>query len=318
MLNRKAVEEVSEETAEKADMADAVATGENTVTDAQESASDADSKGAKKVFTTTGDITYTLYGETYTENQSDMMLRFFAQVLKRHQDIVNELPNYKGMNCVSLTDYTDAANRTEEMPSYFRVCRYFRYDNGSAVCVGTAYSAADKLKKMALLIQIVGEDSNVFSSEQVELPAIKAKAEKGSTVRGGNTADMSFKVFGEAFEASQVDMLGIVFSKMIEKHSGHLEEIAKECTCVDIIDYTTVDKEARPCYFKSSFNVYEVNGVKYSVGGGFSLKEKLRLIGKLIGICGEAADSVQIEGEEIMVSKSSKAGRKSKEDKQFL
>jgi hypothetical protein len=126
---------------------------------------------------------------------------------------------------------------------------------------------------------------------------------------------MSFKVYGEAYEASQSDMLGIIFSKVIEKHSELLKEIADNCTCVDIIDYSVVDKEARPCYFKSSLNVYEINGTKYSVGGGFSLKEKLRLIGKLIDLCGETVDCVEIEGEEIVVAKAVKTG---KGKKQFL
>ncbi len=273
----------------------------------------------KKAFSTTGNITYTLYGETYTENQSDMMLRFFAQVLKRHQQIVNELPSYKGMNCASLTDYSTAANVTEEMPSYFRVCRYFQYANGAAICIGTSYSASDKLKKMALLLQITGEDPSVFSSEQVELPVPRSKAEKGSSARNsGSSTDMSFRVFGKKYEANQTDMLGIIFSKMIEKHSDLLETIAEECTCVDVTDYSAVDKEDRPSYFRTSFHVYEVNGVKYTVGGGFSLKEKLRMIGKLIGICSESPDSIHIEGEELVIPSVRKPGKKNRPEKSFL
>lgn len=137
----------------------------------------AESEGEKKkVHTTTGDITYTLYGKQYTENQSDMMLRFFAQVLKFHQDMVEQLPEQRGMNCVSLTDYTNKANVTGDMPSYFRVCQYFRYENGQAICVGTAYGVKDKLKKMALLLDIVGEDPSIFHSEQVELPTVRKTA----------------------------------------------------------------------------------------------------------------------------------------------
>lgn len=157
---------------------------------ATQAESDSAPSEKKKVFTVTGDITYRLYDKEYTENQSDMMLRFFAQVLKRHQNMVDKLPEYRGMNCVSKTNYTDKANVDDSMPSYFRVCQYFEYENGQAICVGTAYAIKDKLKKMALLLDIVGEDPSIFQSAQVELPAIK-KAANEADIRspkapGGN------------------------------------------------------------------------------------------------------------------------------------
>ena len=253
----------------------------------------------KKKTSVTGDITYTLYGEEYTENQSDMMLRFFAQVLKRHQEFVAELPEYKGMNCASGVDYSKPENRTEDMPSYFRVCQYFTYENGQSVCIGTAYSVNDKLKKMAMLMNIVGEDLSVFSSEQIELPKVKKAGEKGATEGGSRGALLKFTVFGQAYEANQSDMLGIIFSKIIDKHPDKLQNIAKQITCVDLVDYTDVAKDDRPCYFRSSLNVYEVDGVKYSVGGGFSMKDKIRMIGNLIALCEEDEDCVSIDGIEI-------------------
>lgn len=142
------------------------------------------SEKAKKSYSLTGDITYQLYGEEYTENQSDMMLRFFAQVLKRHQHMIDELPSYKEMNCVSKTDYTLKENVTDDMKSYFRVCHYFVFDSGKAICVGTAYSLGDKLKKMAHLLKIVGEDVTIFSSNQVALPEIKERAAKSTESQG--------------------------------------------------------------------------------------------------------------------------------------
>ena len=63
--------------------------------------------------TSTGDIRFTLYGKEYELNQSDMMLTFFAHVLNKHQDIVDELPSYNGMNCVSDVDYSLSENRRQ-------------------------------------------------------------------------------------------------------------------------------------------------------------------------------------------------------------
>ena len=37
-----------------------------------------------------------LYGKEYELNQSDMMLTFFAHVLNKHQDIVDELLRIMG------------------------------------------------------------------------------------------------------------------------------------------------------------------------------------------------------------------------------
>ena len=55
----------------------------------------------------TGDVRYSIYGKEYEENQSDMMLRVFAQVLMRHPECVDTLPEQAGMNCAAKkTDIT--------------------------------------------------------------------------------------------------------------------------------------------------------------------------------------------------------------------
>lgn len=280
-----------------------------------------DSQSKKKVFSVTGDITYTLYGETYTENQSDMMLRFFAQVLKRHQDVVAELPNYKGMNCASAVNYMEKENRTDSMPSYFRVCQYFRFENGQAVCVGTAYGLNDKLKKMAALLKITGESEDVFASEQVELPAVKAAvveepSENGGKSEGrGNSSSVSYTVFGQAYTTNQVDMMCNIFRAFVEKHPDLLEEMAENFTCVALADYSHVAKEDKPTYFATG-NTYEINGKKYTIGGSYGMKEKIRLIEKLIAFCDEVADSVVIEGVELNVAP--KTTGRGKKEKSFL
>lgn len=119
-------------------------------------------------------ITYTLYGNTYTDNQSNMMLRTFDEVLKRHTSIVPYLPDCYGMNCTSSVDYTKPENRTDEMKSYFRICDTFHYPTGS-VCVGTAYNIADKMKKIAILLATCNEPESVFISADVALPAINQR-----------------------------------------------------------------------------------------------------------------------------------------------
>ena len=247
--------------------------------------------------TSTGDIRFTLYGKEYELNQSDMMLTFFAHVLNKHQDIVDELPSYNGMTCVSDVDYSLPKNRKADMPTYFRSCEFFEFANGSHICVGTSYSVVDKLKKMALLLNICGESPEIFSSEQVELPAVKVRG--GSSVSGkGSGALVKFSVYGNKYEQNQTDMLGTICSSVIAKHPDKLEEAADALLCIDVKDYTDVAKEDRPVYF-SSMNRYEVNGTAYSVGGSFGMKEKLKMIARLLIMCDESKDIIDIEDYEI-------------------
>lgn len=247
--------------------------------------------------TSTGDIRFTLYGKEYELNQSDMMLTFFAHVLNKHQDIVDELPSYNGMTCVSDVDYSLPENRKADMPTYFRSCEFFEFANGSHICVGTSYSVVDKLKKMALLLNICGESPEIFSSEQVELPAVKVRG--GSSVSGkGSGSLVKFSVYGNKYEQNQTDMLGTICSSVIAKHLDKLEEAADALLCIDVKDYTDVAKEDRPVYF-SSMNRYEVNGTAYSVGGSFGMKEKLKMIARLLIMCDESKDIIDIEDYEI-------------------
>ncbi|CDF09737.1 putative uncharacterized protein [Eubacterium sp. CAG:76] len=247
--------------------------------------------------TSTGDIRFMLYGKEYELNQSDMMLTFFAHVLNKHQDIVDELPSYNGMTCVSDVDYSLPKNRKADMPTYFRSCEFFEFANGSHICVGTSYSVVDKLKKMALLLNICGESPEIFSSEQVELPAVKVRG--GSSAGGkGSGALVKFSVYGNEYAQNQTDMLGTICSSVIAKHPDKLEEAADALLCLDVKDYTDVAKEDRPVYF-SSMNRYEVNGTAYSVGGSFGMKEKLKMITKLLIMCDESKDIIDIEDYEI-------------------
>jgi len=247
--------------------------------------------------TSTGDIRFTLYGKEYELNQSDMMLTFFAHVLNKHQDIVDELPSYNGMNCVSDVDYSLPKNRKADMPTYFRSCEFFEFANGSHICVGTSYSVVDKLKKMALLLNICGESPEIFSSEQVELSAVKVRGGSSAGSKGSG-ALVKFSVYGNEYAQNQTDMLGTICSSVITKHPDKLEEAADALLCLDVKDYTDVAKEDRPVYF-SSMNRYEVNGTAYSVGGSFGMKEKLKMIAKLLIMCDESKDIIDIEDYEI-------------------
>lgn len=267
-----------------------------------------DSTSSKKPSSVTGDITFTLYGKEYTMNQSDMMLAFFAQVLNRHQEVIHEIGSYKGMNCVSAIDYTRKENHTEQMPTYFRACQYFTFGNGESLCVGTSYAIGDKLKKMANLLAICGEDPGIFYSEQVTLPAMKKKAEKGDSSRGNSSA-VNFRIFGEQFSMNQADMLGTICITLLKRHPDKLSEAADTLLCIDLKDYTNVAKEDRPVYF-GSMNQYYEGTTPVCIGGSFGMTEKLKMIAKLLRICEEDPQCISIEGYEIPAVSSQKSSSK--------
>lgn len=116
------------------------------------------------------DCIYSLYGETYTDNQARMMQRVFEEVLKKHEDIVPQLPNYEGMNCVSFINYTLAENKSSK-PSYFRPAKWLTFSTGN-LCIGTSYSVEEKLRKIAILLMICNEPQNIISFEKYKLPTV--------------------------------------------------------------------------------------------------------------------------------------------------
>lgn len=266
----------------------------------------------KKSATLTGDVTYTLYGNTYTDNQSNMMLRVFAQVLNHHQEIVPELCNYKGMNCVSRTNYKLEENQ-EGMPSYFRVCEYFEYPTGS-ICVGTAYSFADKCKKIALLLNICGESEDVLVSEQIDISNHKKKInvekseEEGTGL--GRGSSITYSVYGENFTTSQADMLKIVASRILEKHLDKVEAAAEGTYFISLTDYTDIPKEQRPVYYRA-MSTCNISGRQVSIGTTFNKQAKISEIAKLIEICGEQSGAVMVEGEVVCPKSLSGSKKKS-------
>lgn len=265
----------------------------------------------KKAFSVSGDITYTLYGNTYTDNQSDMMLRFFAQVLKRHSECVRNLPKQKGMNCVSSIDYSLSANRGSQMPSYFRICQYFDFGEAGGICVGTAYALADKLRKMSLLLALCGEESAVFHSDHVSLPEVSGGGNRGNSIQ------VHYSVYGEAFTSNQADMMGNVFRRVLERHPDQLGDVLNQINIIVPEDYSALPRSERSAYF-AVLSTFTLDGQVYSVGAALKMEEKLRQLSHLLTICGESVDAVSIDGYELTGTQASGRTRKRQSAASFL
>lgn len=265
----------------------------------------------KKSFSVSGNITYTLYGNTYTDNQSDMMLRFFAQVLKRHPECVQNLPEQKGMNCVSSIDYSLSANRDSQMPSYFRICQHFDFGEAGGICVGTAYALADKLRKMSLLLALCGEESAVFHSDQVSLPEVSGSGNRGNSIQ------VHYSVYDEAFTSNQADMMGNVFRRVLERHPDQLDNVLNQINIIVPEDYSALPRSERSAYF-AVLSTFTLGEQVYSVGAALKMEEKLRQLSRLLTICGESIDSVSIDGYELTGTQASGRTRKRQSAASFL
>lgn len=258
----------------------------------------------KKKFSLTGDIKYTLYGQQYEENQSDMMLRVFAQVLLRHEEVVATLPEQAGMNCVMRYEDIVAPNTKEAKPSYFRVCKEFKFSNGKSVCIGTAFSSGDKMKKIARLLEICEEDSDIFQSEQIQIPTT-CKTRKGSSV-------VTYRLFGRSESGDQTEMMCNICKSLIDSHPEKLDELAENTLCITMNREEAIEKS----YFRVS-RAYFCNGREYIIGAAFNMAAKLKEIQKVFAICGEDIDDLQIEGYEFEKKEKQTRGRK-KAEKNFF
>lgn len=260
--------------------------------------------GKKKKASSTGDITYSIYGKEYIENQSDMMLRVFGKVLSNHPEAVETLPDETGMNCVSFTDYTQSENRTESMPSYFRVCEFFPI--GKGICVGTAYSINDKLKKIARLFEICGEDPSIFSSDTVALP------EKVSNRTGKSGAEEEYSIYGIDYKGNQGRMMIDALHAIVERHFDRIDNLC-ELTSIKKKDKSELEGIT---YFNQS-ETFEHEGVKYTIGASYGRTEKLKQIRKAIDICGDSIDNFVIDGLDN-TSVPSSVSKRSKSRKNYL
>lgn len=258
----------------------------------------------KKKFSLTGDIKYTFYGQQYEENQSDMMLRVFAQVLLRHEEVVATLPKQAGMNCAMRYEDIVAPNTKEAKPSYFRVCKEFKFSNGESVCIGTAFSSGDKMKKIARLLEICEEDSDIFQSEQVQIPATP-KTRKGSSA-------ITYRLFGCTESGDQTEMMCNICKLLIDKHPDKLDKLAENTSCITMNRKEAIEKS----YFRVS-RAYFSNNREYIIGTAFNMATKLKEIEKVFSICGEDINDLQIEGFEFEKKEKQTRGRK-KAEKNFF
>lgn len=240
----------------------------------------------KKCSSTTGDITYTIYGKEYTDNQSNMMLNVFAKVLKKHPDAVTKIleDSEKPMiRCASAVNYELSENKTDDMPSRYLAGRFL--DIGSGIFIGTALNYPEKLRNIAQLLTLCGEDFSVLQSEQIELPNnIKLKASGSGTE--------NYTIYGEKHSGNQSQMMIDALKFIMEKHFDKREELADKLLSVKLAPMSELTSFT---YFRSG-GEFVYQGITYSIGTSFSRTDKLKQIRKAISICGEDITQFGIEG----------------------
>lgn len=296
--------EVPETAGGEADVFEAAAGQEAALTEAATSAEEENSAGMreeaagkekKRVFSTTGDLAFTLYGEKDSRNQSDLMILTFGKVLKAHPEYIDTAKDT--FHCVSDIDYSDKRNRTDTMPSYFRVCHTFHI-SGKTVCIGTAYGFNEKMRLIAKLLSLTG-DKDALQIDGYELPEVKIKKEDGSKA-GSNTGKADgqiYYVFNKKRTGNQSNMMWDVFEELAQKYPEKIENLTvlSAVKRADQVEKAGT-KEAQPSYFRGCRG-FDVNGVEYLVGTSFSIDAKIVQIQKMLNLCGAPSGSFVVEGE---------------------
>ena len=210
----------------------------------------------------TGDITYTLYGKQYTDNQANMMLRVFEEVLTRHPEAVDEIfrnPEAPAIRCASRINYKLPENKTDDMPSRYLAGNFFDINGG--IFVGTSLNYPEKLRNISQLLSICGE---VYS------------------------------IYGKEYSVDRTKMMTDILKFIIEKHFDKKEELA-QLLCVKLAPLSELQNLN---YFRAG-REFTYQDVTYSIGTSFSRNDKLRQIKKAIKITGENPDNFVVQGREM-------------------
>ena len=242
----------------------------------------------------TENLKYTLYGKSYSDNQSDFMFTVFKEVLSKKPSAIKEVINQ--LTCATEVDFTLPENRNSgKMKPYFRTCKYFTFSDREGVCIGTSYSFNDKLIMVAKLLKICGENNDVLKLENVSLPTVKVV--QVHEEQRNSDSGMEYVLFGKTFKGNQSEMMSNIFEKVISKHPDKLEELSSKLTCISLVDYDLQEnRESMKPYFRAH-KMFYIDGKKYCVGTSYGLKDKLVLIRKLFTICGEPSSELKIRGQ---------------------
>lgn len=167
------------------------------------------------------------------------------------------------------------------------------YDISSmGITVETYWNAENMCKEIKKLLKLLGIDFNELKiygklnndSQNVEHVKIKPYENEGELTSGSNI--ITFKLYGIEYTGNQSDFMYKVFESVIPKHADKIEILEKELTSFSLTDYSSVDKEERPSYFRGCAT-FMAGGKKLCVGASYGIGDKMKQIEKMLKICGE-------------------------------
>ncbi|MBP3205853.1 MAG: toll/interleukin-1 receptor domain-containing protein [Lachnospiraceae bacterium] len=251
-------------------------------------------------------LVFYILGERMEGNQSDFMILAIGRLLKAHPEAIKSA--IAQFNCLSDVDYEN--EHAEGMPSYFRVCHTVRI-GGQQVCIGTSYGLKEKLRLVARIMHLVGEDPASVRVEGLELPQIKERsAEAGSAQGSGRSANEEYVVFGKKCNGNQTQMMWDVFAELADRYPEKIPGLTILTSVKETGKVTNAQtKDANPSYFRIA-KEFQVNGISYYVGTAYGRNDKLTQIRKMVELCGAPKDAFVISGESEPVSTNTVAKKK--------
>ncbi len=244
------------------------------------------------------EVSFEIYGEHYTGNQSDLMILSIGKVLKHNPQVIDKAIE----TLTSLSDVDYENNEIEDMPTYFRVCHTAEIA-GKTVCIGTSYGLKDKLVQIAKVIALAEENPEVLKIDGLELPKVKIGKNTTKVAGGsGHGTEETYYIFGEKKTGNQSEMMFDYFEELAKRYPDKiagLTQITSVKVAEDVSNPGT--SAASPVYFRVC-RQFQVAGVSYYVGTSYGKKDKLVQIRKMQMLCGAAQDSFRMEEEEITAS----------------
>jgi hypothetical protein len=243
---------------------------------------------------------YKIFGQSYTGNQSDMMITAIKAIVDKHPDMLQAID--EALVSVEIKPLTELRSI-----SYFRAGQELKC--GSTVySIGTSFGRDAKLAQIRKAIMTVGEDPHAFEIDGLFTDSQLKKAEEAhkntyaalknavaaiTAAKEECTAgEEKYSIYGKKYSGNQTAMMTDAISEIIERHFDMLDDIADELTSVSVDSLSNLGSIS---YFRTG-KEYKHGPVVYSIGASYDRSQKLAQIRKAILITGEDPRSFEING----------------------
>ncbi|MBR1851963.1 MAG: hypothetical protein IJ794_02110 [Lachnospiraceae bacterium] len=150
-------------------------------------------------------------------------------------------------------------------------------------------------RKAALTGEMDIEPAGTAEELVVDAEEVADTSEKDSAA---STRQLVFHIFGERMEGNQSDFMIIAIGRLLKAHPDAIEAATQQFNCLSNVDYENEDVADMPSNFRVCHTA-QIAGHQVCIGTSYGLKEKLRLVARIMHFVGENREAVRVEGFEL-------------------